>query len=73
MHWDLKKKGTSIPGNDIWVAASAMRHGLTLFTRGHPVVHHGLEHLAGTWDKKDYREFLKNVEDVEKTDETRRK
>ncbi|MEJ2695549.1 MAG: type II toxin-antitoxin system VapC family toxin [Candidatus Sulfobium sp.] len=30
--WDLKKKGKPIPGNDIWVAASAMRHGLALFT-----------------------------------------
>ena len=30
--WDLKKKGTPIPTNDIWVAASAMRHGVNLFT-----------------------------------------
>jgi tRNA(fMet)-specific endonuclease VapC len=30
--WDLKKKGKPIPGNDLWVAASAMRHGLALFT-----------------------------------------
>lgn len=30
--WDLKKKGNPIPGNDLWVAASAMRHGLALFT-----------------------------------------
>ena len=32
IYWDLKKKGTPIPSNDIWVAASAMRHGLALFT-----------------------------------------
>lgn len=32
IYWDLKKKGKPIPSNDIWVAASAMRHGLALFT-----------------------------------------
>jgi len=30
--WDLKKKGKPVPGNDLWVASSAMRHGLALFT-----------------------------------------
>jgi predicted nucleic acid-binding protein len=30
--WDLRKKGKPVPGNDLWVAASAMRHGLALFT-----------------------------------------
>ncbi len=30
--WDLKRKGNPVPGNDLWVAASAMRHGLALFT-----------------------------------------
>ena len=32
IYWDLKKKGKLIPSNDMWVAASAMRHGLSLFT-----------------------------------------
>ena len=32
IYWDLKKKGKPIPTNDIWIAASAMRHGLALFT-----------------------------------------
>lgn len=32
LYWDLKKKGNPIPTNDLWVAASAMRHGLALFT-----------------------------------------
>jgi len=32
VHWDLKRKGKPIPSNDLWVAASAMRHGLALFT-----------------------------------------
>jgi predicted nucleic acid-binding protein len=30
--WALKRKGKPIPTNDLWVAASAMRHGLSLFT-----------------------------------------
>lgn len=30
--WELKKKGTPIPTNDIWIAASTMRHGVHLFT-----------------------------------------
>ncbi len=32
IYWDLKRKGKPIPTNDLWVAASAMRHGLSLFT-----------------------------------------
>ncbi|MEP7200567.1 MAG: type II toxin-antitoxin system VapC family toxin [Chloroflexota bacterium] len=29
----LRKKGRPIPENDIWIAASALQHGLTLVTR----------------------------------------
>ncbi len=32
IYWDIKKRGRSIPTNDLWIAASAMRHGLALFT-----------------------------------------
>ncbi len=32
VYWDLKRKGQPVPTNDLWVAASAMRHGLVLFT-----------------------------------------
>ena len=32
IYWDLKKKGKPIPTNDMWVAASVLRHGLALFT-----------------------------------------
>lgn len=28
----LKKAGNPIPANDVWIAASAMQHGLTLLT-----------------------------------------
>ena len=30
--WDLKTRGTPIPNNDLWIAASAMQHGLALYT-----------------------------------------
>ncbi|GAB4415243.1 MAG: hypothetical protein OHK0032_11410 [Thermodesulfovibrionales bacterium] len=39
IYWDLKKKGKPIPTNDMWVAASAMRHGLSLFTYDEHFVH----------------------------------
>jgi tRNA(fMet)-specific endonuclease VapC len=29
----LRERGTPIPTNDLWIAASAMQHGLALFTR----------------------------------------
>jgi tRNA(fMet)-specific endonuclease VapC len=29
----LRRKGRPIPSNDMWVAASALEHGLALFTR----------------------------------------
>jgi tRNA(fMet)-specific endonuclease VapC len=30
---DLKRRGTPIPSNDMWIAASAMQHGLWLATK----------------------------------------
>jgi len=32
IYWNLKRKGKPIPTNDMWVAASAMRHALSLFS-----------------------------------------
>jgi tRNA(fMet)-specific endonuclease VapC len=29
---DLRRQGRPIPTNDMWIAASALRHGLSLFT-----------------------------------------
>jgi tRNA(fMet)-specific endonuclease VapC len=31
--WRLKVKGRPIPENDVWIAAAALHHGLTLVTR----------------------------------------
>jgi predicted nucleic acid-binding protein len=30
--WNLKARGQPIPTNDLWIAASAMNHGLALYT-----------------------------------------
>jgi tRNA(fMet)-specific endonuclease VapC len=32
IHGALRKAGTPIPANDLWIAASAMEHGLTVVT-----------------------------------------
>lgn len=32
IYWDMKRKGRPIPANDLWIAATAMRHGLALLT-----------------------------------------
>jgi plasmid stability protein len=47
-----------------------LKKELGLEKKRHTAVYHDLDHLAGTWDKKDYSEFMKNVEDFEKIDGT---
>jgi len=32
VYWNLRNKGNPIPTNDIWIAASAIQHGLALFS-----------------------------------------
>ena len=32
IYWNLRKKGSPIPTNDIWIAASAMQMGLALYS-----------------------------------------
>ncbi|MCE5254048.1 MAG: type II toxin-antitoxin system VapC family toxin [Actinomycetia bacterium] len=47
----LRRKGTPIPTNNMWVAASALEHGLTLLTRdAHLAAIDGLL-TAGTVDR----------------------
>ncbi|MCP4151118.1 MAG: type II toxin-antitoxin system VapC family toxin [bacterium] len=36
---NLKRKGTPIPTNDIWIAASAMQNGLALFSLDNHFLH----------------------------------
>jgi len=33
LHGELRRAGTPIPTNDLWIAALVVQHGLTLFTR----------------------------------------
>ncbi|XCN71228.1 MAG: type II toxin-antitoxin system VapC family toxin [Candidatus Electrothrix aestuarii] len=32
VHYQLRKQGTPIPTNDIWIAAIALQHGLPIYT-----------------------------------------
>lgn len=33
VHRSLKARGTPVPTNDLWIAATALEHGLVLYTR----------------------------------------
>ena len=60
-----KQEGTSINA----ALVKILRKELGIEKKRHAVIYHDLDHLAGTWDKKDYSEFLKNVKDFEAIDE----
>ena len=60
-----KQEGTSINA----ALLKMIRKELGIEKKRHTDVYHDLDHLAGTWDKKDYAEFQKNVQDFEKIDE----
>ena len=60
-----KKEGMSINA----ILVKILRKELGIDKRRHTVVYNDLDHLAGTWDKKDYMEFQKAIEDFEKIDE----
>jgi plasmid stability protein len=60
-----KQEGTSINA----ALVKILRKELGIEKKKHTAVYHDLDHLAGTWDKKDFAEFQKNVEDFEKIDE----
>ncbi|MGH9916880.1 MAG: type II toxin-antitoxin system VapC family toxin [Pyrinomonadaceae bacterium] len=32
VYWNLRRKGRPIPTNDMWIAATALQHGLLLFS-----------------------------------------
>ncbi|MBI5101057.1 MAG: hypothetical protein HZB33_04395 [Nitrospirae bacterium] len=54
-----KQEGTSINAALIKI----IRKELGIEKKKHTAVYHALDHLAGTWDKKDFAEFQKNVKD----------
>jgi plasmid stability protein len=60
-----KQEGTSINA----ALLKILRKELGFEKKKYTVVYHDLDHLAGTWDKKDLAEFHKNVKDFEKIDE----
>lgn len=45
-----------------------IREGLGFSRKPRTVVYNDLDYLAGTWNKKDYTEFKKRIEDFEKID-----
>lgn len=46
-----------------------LKEQLGLTRRPKSMVYTDLDHLAGTWDEKDYRDFNKRIEDFERIDE----
>lgn len=61
-----KQEGTSVNA----AIVKLLQEELGIKKKKRSVVYNDLNHLAGTWSDKDYKEFLKRVEDFEKTDET---
>ena len=45
-----------------------MKESLGIEKKRRTKIYHDLDHLAGTWSEKDFKEFQKNVEDLEKVD-----
>lgn len=61
-----KQEGTSVNA----ALVKLLREELGLKKKKRTVVYDDLDHLAGTWSDKDYKEFQKRTEDFEKIDET---
>lgn len=55
---EAKEKKVSV--NSLILNLLAERMGLT--QRKRRIVHHDLDHLAGTWSLKEYENFEKNIE-----------
>ena len=47
-----------------------LQEELGLKKKKRTVVYNDLDHLAGTWSDKDFKEFQKKIKDFEKIDET---
>ena len=61
-----KKEGTSVNA----AIVKLVQEELGLKKKKRIVVHNDLDHLAGTWSDKEYKEFQKRIKDFERIDET---
>jgi len=61
-----KQEGTSVNA----ALVKLLQEELGLKKKKRTVVYNDLNHLAGTWSDKDYKEFQKRTKDFEKIDET---
>ena len=61
-----KQEGISV-NSLVW---RIIKEGLGLKKKPRNIIHTDLDNLAGTWTEKDYSEFQKKIEDLEKTDES---
>lgn len=59
-----KREGTSMNS----IVIGIVRKSLGLEKKKRTVIYTDLDHLAGTWDKKDYADFQKKIADFEKID-----
>lgn len=60
-----KKEGKSVNATLVNIIQEELGFGKKARTR----IYTDLDHLAGTWTEKEYKDFLKKVEDFEKIDE----
>ena len=60
-----KKEGSSVNA----VLVKLIREELGINKKKRTVVYNDLDHLAGTWSDKDYKEFLQATADFAKIDE----
>jgi plasmid stability protein len=60
-----KKEGSSVNA----ALVKLLQEELGLKKKKRTVVYNDLDHLAGTWSDKDYKEFLQATADFEKIDE----
>jgi len=61
-----KQEGTSVNA----ALVKLLQKELGIKKKRRTIVYNDLDHLAGTWNDKDYKEFLKKMKDFEKIDKS---
>lgn len=61
-----KQEGTSVNA----ALVKLLQKELGTKKKRRTIVYNDLDHLAGTWNDKDYKEFLKKMKDFEKIDKS---